>query len=298
MIKNKFIGTGVAIVTPFRKDDSVDFSSLAKLIEHLITNNIDYLVVLGTTGETPTLSKDEKKAVTNFVIEAVNKRIPVIVGIGGNSTQEVIGKISKTNFDGIDAILSVTPYYNKPNQKGLFTHYQAIASFSPVPVIIYNVPGRTGCNISAETTLRLAHDFNHQFIGIKEASGNFAQIMKIIQDKPGDFLVISGDDAITLPMISVGAAGVISVVANAFPKQFSDMVRFALTMKYDEARAIHYKLLEIIENLFIEGSPAGIKAALNILGITQNHVRLPLTAVSRSTYNRLSELIKGLQPGM
>lgn len=294
MIKNKFIGTGVAIVTPFRKDDSVDFSSLAKLIEHQITNNIDYLVVLGTTGETPTLSKDEKKAVTNFVIEAVNKRIPVIVGIGGNSTQEVISKIGKTNFDGIDAILSVAPYYNKPNQKGLFTHYQAIASYSQVPVIIYNVPGRTGCNISAETTLRLAHDFNHQFIGIKEASGNFAQIMKIIQDKPDDFLVISGDDAITLPMISVGAAGVISVVANAFPKLFGDMVRFALAMKYDEARAIHYKLLEVIENLFIEGSPAGIKAALNILGITQNHVRLPLTAVSRSTFNRLAELIKGL----
>lgn len=294
MIKNKFIGTGVAIVTPFRKDDSVDFSSLAKLIEHQITNNIDYLVVLGTTGETPTLSKDEKKAVTNFVIEAVNKRIPVIVGIGGNSTQEVISKIGKTNFDGIDAILSVAPYYNKPNQKGLFTHYQAIASYSQVPVIIYNVPGRTGCNISAETTLRLAHDFNHQFIGIKEASGNFAQIMKIIQDKPDDFLVISGDDAITLPMISVGAAGVISVVANAFPKLFGDMVRFALAMKYDEARAIHYKLLEVIENLFIEGSPAGIKAALNILGITQNHVRLPLTAVSRSTFNKLAELIKGL----
>ncbi len=216
------------------------------------------------------------------------------MGIGGNSTQEVTNKIKKTHFDGIDAILSVAPYYNKPNQKGLFGHFQAIASFSPVPVIIYNVPGRTGCNISSETTLRLAHDFNHQFIGIKEASGNFTQIMKIIRDKPADFLVISGDDAITLPMISVGASGVISVVANAFPKHFSDMVRLALAMKYDEARIIHYKLLEIIENLFFEGSPAGIKAALNILGITQNHVRLPLTTVSRSTYNKLSELIKGL----
>jgi 4-hydroxy-tetrahydrodipicolinate synthase len=294
MDKKKFIGTGVAIVTPFRKDDSVDFPSLANLIEHLITNDVDYVVVLGTTGETPTLSKDEKKAVTNFVIEAVNKRIPVVVGIGGNSTQEVTDKIKKTHFDGIDAILSVAPYYNKPNQKGLSGHFQAIASFSPVPVIIYNVPGRTGCNISSETTLRLAHDFNHQFIGIKEASGNFTQIMNIIRDKPAGFLVISGDDAITLPMISVGASGVISVVANAFPKQFSDMVRLALAMKYDEAGIIHYKLLEIIENLFVEGNPAGIKAALNILGITQNHVRLPLTTVSRSTYNKLSELIKGL----
>jgi 4-hydroxy-tetrahydrodipicolinate synthase len=292
MVKKRFIGTGVAIVTPFRKDDSVDFNSLANLIEHLITNDIDYIVVLGTTGETPTLSKDEKKAVTSFVIESVDNRIPVVVGIGGNSTQEIINMIKKTNFEGIDAILSVAPYYNKPNQKGLFTHYQTIASFSPVPVIIYNVPGRTGCNISAETTLRLAHEFNRQFIGIKEASGNFSQIMKIIQDKPADFLVISGDDAITLPLISIGASGVISVVANALPKQFSDMVRLALAMKYNEARAIHFKLLEIIENLFIEGSPAGIKALLNILGITQNHVRLPLTTVSRSTYNRLAELIK------
>ena len=295
MANNKFIGTGIAIVTPFRKDDSIDFNSLANLIEHLIGNDVDYLVVLGTTGETPTLSDDEKKAVTNFVIEAVNKRVPVVVGIGGNYTQDVINKIKKTDFDGIDAILSVAPYYNKPNQAGLYTHYQTITSFSPVPVIIYNVPGRTGCNISAESTLRLAHDFNHQFIGIKEASGNFAQIMKIIQDKPDDFLVISGDDAITLPLISLGASGVISVVANAFPKQFSDMVRFALTMKYDEARAIHFKLLEIIENLFIEGSPAGIKAVLNILGLTENHVRLPLTTVSKSTYSKLSELIKKLE---
>lgn len=294
MVRKSFIGTGVAIVTPFRKDDSVDFSSLANLIEHLITNNIDYLVVLGTTGETPTLSKDEKKAITCFVIEAVNNRIPVVLGIGGNNTQEVINKVKKTNFEGIDAVLSVTPYYNKPGQKGLYTHYQTIASFCPVPVIIYNVPGRTGCNISAETTLRLAHEFNRQFVGIKEASGNFSQIMKIIQDKPEDFLVISGDDAITLPLISVGGSGVISVIANALPKQFSEMVRLALAMKYNEARIIHFKLLEIIENLFIEGNPAGIKALLNILGITQNHVRLPLTTVSRSVYNKLSELIKDL----
>jgi len=233
----------------------------------------------------------------NFVVEAVNKRVPVVVGIGGNNTQDVINCINRTDFAGIDAILSVAPYYNKPNQKGLYTHYQTISSFSPVPVIIYNVPGRTGCNISAETTLRLAHDFNRQFIGIKEASGNLAQIMQIIRDKPDDFLVISGDDAITLPMISVGASGVISVVANAFPKLLSDMVRFALAKKYDEARTIHYQLLEITENLFVEGNPAGIKATLNILGLTQNHVRLPLTTVSKPTYNRLSELIKGLKSG-
>jgi len=295
MPNSKFIGTGVAIVTPFRKDDSIDFNSLANLIEHLISNKADYIVVLGTTGEYPTLTKDEKKAVTNFVIEAVDKRIPVVVGIGGYSTQDVVDKIKKVEFEGIDAILSVAPYYNKPNQKGLYAHYQAIVSSCPVPVIIYNVPGRTGCNITAETTLRLAHDFNKQFIGIKEASGNFAQIMKIIQDKPSNFLVISGDDAITLPLISIGASGVISVVANAFPKEFSNMVHKALEMKYNEARVIHYKLLEIIENLFIEGSPAGIKAALNILGLVQNQVRMPLTPVSRTTYNKLSELIRAFK---
>jgi 4-hydroxy-tetrahydrodipicolinate synthase len=292
MAQSKFTGTGVAIVTPFRKDDSVDFNSLANLVEHIITNKSEYIVVLGTTGETPTLTKDEKKAIVSSVIEAVNKRVPVVIGIGGSNTQDVINKIKKTDFDGVDAILSVTPYYNKPNQKGLYSHYQAIVSSCPVPVIIYNVPGRTGCNITAETTLRLAHDFNDQFVGIKEASGNFSQIMKIIQDKPDNFLVISGDDAITLPMISIGASGVISVIANAFPKEFSTMVRKALEMKYIEARQIHFKILEIIENLFVEGSPAGIKAALNILGLVQNQVRMPLTTVSRATYNKLSELIK------
>jgi 4-hydroxy-tetrahydrodipicolinate synthase len=292
MVQSKFWGTGVAIVTPFRKDDSVDFNSLATLIEHIVVNKAEYIVVLGTTGETPTLTKDEKKAILGFVIETVNKRVPLVVGIGGYNTQDVINKIKKTDFDGIDAVLSVTPYYNKPNQKGLYSHYQAIASSCPVPIIIYNVPGRTGCNITAETTLKLAHDFNDQFVGIKEASGNFTQIMKIIQGKPDNFLVISGDDAITLPMISIGASGVISVVANAFPMEFSTMVRKALEMKYNEARLIHYRLIEIIENLFVEGSPAGIKAALNILGLVQNQVRMPLTTVSRATYNKLSELIK------
>lgn len=295
MPNSKFIGTGVAIVTPFRKDDSIDFNSLANLVEHLISNKTDYIVVLGTTGEYPTLTKDEKKAIVNFVIEAVDKRVPVVVGLGGYSTQDVIDKIKKVEFEGIDAILSVAPYYNKPNQKGLYAHYQAIVTTCPVPVIIYNVPGRTGCNITAETTLRLAHDFNKQFIGIKEASGNFSQIMKIIQDKPSNFLVISGDDAITLPLISIGASGVISVVANAFPKEFSNMVHKALELKYNEARVIHYNLLEIIENLFIEGSPAGIKAALNILGLVQNQVRMPLTPVSRTTYNKLAELIRALK---
>ena len=292
MAKQKFTGTGVAIVTPFRKDDSIDFKALAKLIEHLISNKVDYLVVLGTTGETPTLSKKEKKAVTNFVKEAVAGRVPMVIGIGGNNTQEVVSYIKKTDFDGIDAVLSVAPYYNKPSQKGLYIHYKTIASFSPVPVIIYNVPGRTGSNITAETTLKLAHESNNNFAAIKEASGNLDQITKIIRNKPDQFLVISGDDAITLPMISLGGSGVISVIANAFPGEFSEMVRFALANKYPEARKIHYGLMEIMEQIFIDGNPAGIKAALSIMGLVQNHVRLPLSTVSRSTYNRLSELIK------
>lgn len=292
MAEKKFIGTGVAIVTPFRKDDSIDFKALAELIEYLISNEVDYLVVLGTTGETPTLSKDEKKAVTNFVKEACAGRVPLVVGIGGNNTQEVANRIKKTKFEGIDAILSVTPYYNKPSQKGLYNHYKTIASFSPVPVIIYNVPGRTGSNITAETTLKLAHESNNNFAGIKEASGNMVQIMNIIRDKPENFLVISGDDAITLPIISMGGSGAISVVANAFPKEFSEMVRLALANKYPEARKLHYELLEIIEQIFVDGSPSGIKAALNIMGLVQNHVRLPLSTVNRATYNRLSELVK------
>ncbi len=294
MLQEKLTGTGVAIVTPFRKDDSIDFKSLANLIEHLINHDVEYIVVLGTTGETPTLSKDEKRAVINSVIESVNNRIPIVLGMGGYNTQEVIDQIKKTKFNGIDAILSVSPYYNKPSQKGLYAHYQTIASFSPVPVIIYNVPGRTGSNIAAETVLKLTEGVNNNFIGIKEASGNMNQIMKIIKNKPDDFLVISGDDALTLPMISAGACGVISVVANAFPKQFSDMVRMALKSRFKEAQELHYQLLDIIEYLFIEGSPAGIKAVLNILGITENHVRLPLTTVSRSTYNKLAELVKSL----
>lgn len=295
MSYRKFIGTGVALVTPFRKDDSIDFKALADLVEHIITGGADYLVVLGTTGETPTLTKDEKKAVASFVIEAVNKRKPVVLGVGGNNTAEIIDKLKKIEFDGVDAILSVAPYYNKPSQKGILLHYSSIGSASPVPVIIYNVPGRTGVNISAETTLRLAQEVNSNIIGIKEASGNMGQIMNIIRNKPQNFLVISGDDALTLPVISAGGSGIISVVANAFPGMFSEMVRLALKDKFKEAREIHYKMLELIEYLFIEGSPSGIKAALNILCLTQNQVRMPLIPVSRSVYNKIAELIKSLQ---
>jgi 4-hydroxy-tetrahydrodipicolinate synthase len=294
MSQKSFTGTGVAIVTPFRNDSSIDFKSLEKILEHIISGGVDYVVVLGTTGESVTLSKDEKKAVINFVIDTVDKRIPVVVGIGGNNTQEILNTISATEFDNVDAILSVSPYYNKPSQQGIYLHFKAIATASPVPVIIYNVPGRTGSNIAVETTIRLAGEFNN-IIAVKEASGNFAQIMQIIKYKPKNFLVISGDDAIALPMIAIGAMGVISVVANAFPKESSDMVNHALKGELAKANVLHYKLLDIINALFEEGSPAGIKAVLEILKFARNNVRLPLAPVSEKHYAKLDMLVKKMK---
>ncbi len=293
MKQAKFSGTGVALVTPFKRDDNVDLRALCNLVEHVINNKVSYLVVLGTTGETPALYEAEKKTIVEQVINFAGGRVPVVVGMGGNNTKELVNKIKSADFDGIDAILSVTPSYNKPGQKGLFEHYRAVMDSCPVPIIIYNVPSRTGSNISAETTLKLAHE-SSQFAGIKEASGDFRQIMQIIKEKPADFQVISGDDAATLPLISLGGTGVISVIGNAFPRQFSEMVRLALNNKWGEARSIHYSLIEIIDNLFIEGNPAGVKAALSILNICENHVRLPLTTVSRATYGKLSDLIKSI----
>ncbi len=293
MKKSTFTGTGVALVTPFKKDDSIDFRALANVIEHVIKNGVEYLVALGTTGETPVLSDKEQGEVIKHVMKVNGGRLPLVVGMGGNHTRQQIERIKNTNFDGIAAILTASPYYSKPNQKGIYNHYMAIAGASPVPVIIYNVPSRTGSNISAETTLKLAAECEN-FAGIKEASGNMVQIMKIAKDKPAGFDLISGDDALTLPMISTGGCGVISVIGNAFPRQFSEMVRLALDNRWDEARSIHYSLLEIIDQLFIEGSPAGVKAALNILNICENQVRLPLTTLSRTTYGRLTELIKSI----
>ncbi len=290
---NKFKGTGVAIVTPFKNDCSIDFKSLGKLVEHVITNNIIYLVVLGTTGEAVTQTKDEKRAVIDCVIETNNSRIPVVVGLGGYNTREIVNNFRENSFEGIDAILSVAPYYNKPSQNGLYQHYKTIATASPVPVIMYNVPGRTSVNIDAETTLKLAHEVKN-IIAIKEASGNMGQITKIVKDKPKDFLVISGDDALTLPIIAIGGKGVISVLANAFPKEWSEMVALALGSNYKAARKIHLRFAEMIDELFIEGNPAGIKATLSILNIVQNTLRLPLSPVSRSTYTRISRLVNEL----
>lgn len=294
MTQRKFTGTGVAIITPFRKDRSIDFKSLEKLLEHLIGGGVDYIVVLGTTGESATLSKDEKNAVISHVIEVVNNRVPIVAGMGGNNTQEIVNNINSNSFANIDAILSVAPYYNKPSQAGMYEHFKAIADASSVPVIIYNVPGRTSSNISAETTVKLARDVKG-IIAIKEASGDLCQIMNIVKNKPKNFQVISGDDIITLPMIAIGGAGVISVAANAYPKEISDMVNCALKNDMAKANELHYKLLDLIEALFEEGNPSGIKAVLEILKICPSNLRLPLLQVSDRHYRKINDIVKKLK---
>lgn len=289
MTLNKFEGTGIAIITPFLDNGDVDFDSLHKLVDFQITNGVNYLVVLGTTGEAATLSKDEKAAVINAIIETNDNRVPLVVGFGGNNTREVVEQINQFNsFDKIDAILSVAPYYNKPSQEGIYQHYKEIASASPVPVIIYNVPGRTGVNINADTTIRIANELSN-VIAVKEASGNMEQIMQIIKDKPDHFMVISGDDALTYPMIQLGASGVISVIGNAFPNEFSSMVTQALERK-SEALQSHYHFFDIIKGIFEEGNPAGVKAILHQKGIILNNLRLPLVPVSDSLYKKLNNL--------
>jgi 4-hydroxy-tetrahydrodipicolinate synthase len=289
MTLNKFEGTGIAIITPFLDNGDVDFDSLHKLVDFQITNGVNYLVVLGTTGEAATLSKEEKAAVINSVIETNNNRVPLVVGFGGNNTREVVAQINQFNsFDKIDAILSVAPYYNKPSQEGIFLHYKEIASASPVPVIIYNVPGRTSVNINADTTIRIANELNN-VIAVKEASGNMEQIMQIIKNKPDHFMVISGDDALTYPMIQLGASGVISVIGNAFPNEFSKMVTQALE-RNSQALQTHYRFFDIIKGIFEEGNPAGVKALLHQKGIILNNLRLPLVPVSESLYKKLHNL--------
>jgi 4-hydroxy-tetrahydrodipicolinate synthase len=280
-INSPFRGTGVAIVTPFKADGSIDFPALTKVIDHIIKGKCEYLVVMGTTGESPALSKEEKKQVLTHSLEAIAGRVPVVYGIGGNDTREVVHQLETTDLVGVSGILSVGPYYNKPSQRGIYEHFKAVAEAAPLPVILYNVPGRTAMNISAETTLRLAHDFP-RIAGIKEASGNFDQIMAIIKDRPDDFLVISGDDALTLPMIAAGADGVISVVANAFPRIFSDMVRLCLEGNFAAARPQHYRLTDFTRLCFADGSPAGVKEALDLMKLGKPGVRLPLWAVNET----------------
>ena len=290
-MRHNLHGTGIAIVTPFLDRGGVDFIGLEKILNHIIEGGVDYIVVLGTTGESVVLSADEKKAVTNFVNETVDGRKPLVIGIGGNNTCNVTDTIKTTDLHGYDAILSVSPYYNKPTQDGIYQHYKAISVASPIPIILYNVPGRTSSNMSAETTIRLAHDFDN-IIGVKEASGDMNQIMKIIKYKPEGFLVISGDDGLTLPMIYMGADGVISVVGQAYPKEFSDMVRYALEGNQIVANKLHYQLLDLLDPLYCNGNPAGIKAALKIMGICGDRVRLPLLNVEKETYQKLEAFIK------
>ncbi len=290
-----FKGTGVAMITPFHKQGTIDFTALERLIEHLISGGANYLVVQGTTAETSTLTREEKNALAEFVVDIVNKRVPLVIGIGGNSTQEVINTIRSNSLDGYDAILSVTPYYNKPQQRGLYLHYKSIATVSPLPIIMYNVPSRTSVNMKPEITLQLASEFDN-IIGIKEACGNIEQIMDIIRNKPKDFLVISGDDLLTLPLLGMGADGVISVIANAYPKLFSDMVSLGLKGEMKKAREIHYKLTDFTRSVFADGNPSGIKAALEIKEIISNNLRLPLVKIEKPHYNQLALLMAELEP--
>lgn len=292
----RFKGTGVAIVTPFKNDFSIDFAALGRVIKHVIEGGVNYIVAMGTTGEPATLSKDEKKALISYVVEVIDKRVPLVVGIGGNNTQEVINSVRQSNLTGIDAILSVAPYYNKPTQKGLFQHFKAIANSSSLPVIMYNVPGRTSCNIAAETCLELAHSCEN-IIAVKEASGDLTQVMKIIKDKPDTFSLISGDDMLTIPIIAAGGAGTISVLANAFPAQTSEMIGQALKNNFKTAREIQFRFIEMIELLFTEGNPGGVKAMLNILNLCHNNLRLPLVPVSRGVYSKIQKAIEEVNKG-
>ena len=286
-------GMGVALIPPFKDDESIDFDALSKLIEYQIQNGIDYLVVLGTTAETPTLTEQEKNEVLSFVIERVKERVPIVLGLGGNNTRGIVERLKTESFQGVDAILSVVPYYNKPSQEGIYQHYKAIASATKLPVILYNVPGRTGVNMTAETTLRLAREFDN-IVAIKEASGNITQMDDIIKNKPKDFMVISGDDGITFPLITLGAVGVISVIGNAFPREFSRMVRLALEGDYANALLIHHKFTELFELLFVDGNPAGVKSILSSMGYIRNRLRLPLVPTRITTYEKIRVVLQKL----
>jgi 4-hydroxy-tetrahydrodipicolinate synthase len=286
----QFDGTGVALVTPFNDDLSIDFDSLERIINHTIAGGVDFLVALGTTGEPATLTKKEKTEIIEFCKDKIAGRVPLVVGAGGNNTVQLVKEIKELNKQGVAGLLSVAPYYNKPVQQGLYEHFKAVASASDLPVIIYNVPGRTGSNIAAETALRLANDCP-TIVAAKEASGNFSQIMQILKEKPEGFNLLSGDDALTLPMISLGTTGVISVVANSHPREFSSLVHAAKENNFAEANVQQYNLLNYIDALFVEGSPSGIKASLEIMGLCKRHVRLPLAPASDELYIKLQGLL-------
>ncbi len=290
----KLKGTGTAIITPFHREGNIDFNSFEGLINFQINNGVNYIVFLGTTGEAVTLSDDERNAVINYAVEIVDGRVPIVIGIGGNNTRQIIDSMQHVSFDGIDAVLSVSPYYNKPQPNGIFYHYKELASSCPVPVIIYNVPGRTASNIDSETCLRIAHDIPN-VIAVKEASKDLEQCARIIKDKPDNFLVISGSDELTLPFLAIGGDGVISVIANAFPAEFSQMVRLGLDNQFDKARKLYLKLLDIIEAIYADGSPSGIKAVLAMKGLCKNAVRLPLVKINKSLSLRISKIMDALE---
>ena len=285
---------GVALVTPFNEDGSVDYQALTRLVEYQIQNGVDFLCVLGTTAETPTLTAEEKSKIKKLVIERVNGRVPILLGVGTNSTQAVINTLQNDDMTGVDAVLVVVPYYNKPSQEGIYQHYKAIANSTRLPIVLYNVPGRTGVNMTAETTLRLARDFDN-IVAIKEASGNITQMDDIIKNKPEDFDVISGDDGITFPLITLGAVGVISVIGNAFPREFSRMTRLALAGDYQNALTIHHKFTELFKLLFVDGNPAGVKAMLSMMGMIKNRLRLPLVPTRITTYEQMRHILDELK---
>lgn len=289
-LQQKLTGTGIAIITPFNEDRSVDWAAFENLINFWIENKVEYLVAIGTTGESATQTREEEQEVFDFVKKTAGGRVPLVAGVGGNDTHEVLNAFKKMKLDGFDAILSVSPYYNKPRQEGIYQHYKALNDAAPLPIIMYNVPGRTGMSVSVETTLRIAHDCNNIF-ATKEASGSFEQINQIMKDKPADFMLISGDDAITLPMIACGAKGLISVIANAYPKDYSDMVRLCLAGKFEEARLIHLKYLDMVDALFKEGNPSGTKYVLSKMGHCKNIMRLPVVPVSRAHEAKLDALM-------
>ena len=294
MVHNIFKGLGIALITPFMEDGSVDYKSLIRLVEYQLNNGADFFCILATTGETPTLTQEEKQKIKDLIVDLVGGRVPILMGCGGNNTAAVINELQTADFRGIDGILSVCPYYNKPSQEGLYQHFKAIAGATKLPVVLYNVPGRTGVNLQATTTVRLAQDCEN-IVAIKEASGNLEQVDEIIKNKPADFDVISGDDALTFPMVSCGAVGVISVIGNALPKEFSKMIRLQMKGEYDGARKIHHRFTDLFSLLFVDGNPAGVKAMLSEMGFIENVLRLPLVPMRVKNVQRMSEILKELK---
>ena len=294
MVRNIFKGLGIALITPFCEDGSVDYKSLVRLMEYQLDNGADFFCILATTGETPCLTKDEKQKIKELVVSTVKGRVPILMGCGGNNTAAVVEELKTGDFRGIDGVLSVCPYYNKPSQEGLYQHFKAIAAATSLPVVLYNVPGRTGVNLKAETTVRLARDCEN-IVAIKEASGSLEQVDEIIKNKPKDFAVISGDDALTFPMISCGAEGVISVIGNALPKEFSRMIRLEFKGEYEGARKIHHRFTELFSLLFVDGNPAGVKAMLHEMGFIENVLSLPVVPTRISTLQKMREILKELK---